>query len=110
MPSWLQRLTGWWRADSCSRSASVVDSCPLQRRPQLRVEELEGRVVPCGLAWGFKVSAAFQHEVRAIASHLHLNPNYLMAAMAFETGRSFDPATVNKQNHGVGLIQFTSPV
>jgi hypothetical protein len=59
------------------------------------------------LAWGAKVSAAFRNKVRAIASELGTDPNFLMAAMAFETGRSFSPSQRNQAGSGaVGLIQF----
>jgi len=59
------------------------------------------------LAWGAKVSAAFRNKVQAIASALGTDPNFLMAAMAFETGRSFSPSQRNEAGSGaVGLIQF----
>jgi hypothetical protein len=59
------------------------------------------------LAWGAKVSAAFRDKVRAIASGLGTDPNLLMAAMAFETGCSFNASQLNKAGSGaVGMIQF----
>jgi hypothetical protein len=59
------------------------------------------------LAWGAKVSAQFRDKVRAIAAGLGTDPNFLMAAMAFETGRSFDASQLNRAGSGaVGLIQF----
>ena len=62
---------------------------------------------PGALAWGAKVSATFRNKVRTIASGLGTTPNFLMAAMAFETGRSFNPAQLNEAGSGaVGLIQF----
>jgi hypothetical protein len=60
-----------------------------------------------GIAWGAHVSAAFRHKVIAIAARLAMDPNHLMAIMAFETGRSFDPAVTNHAGSGAtGLIQF----
>jgi hypothetical protein len=47
------------------------------------------------VAWGKKVSAAFKAKVIAISSGLGCDPNYLMAAMAFETGASFSPSIRN---------------
>jgi hypothetical protein len=59
------------------------------------------------LAWGGKVSEEFRNKVRAIASSLGTDPNFLMAAMAFESGRSFSASQFNKAGSGaVGLIQF----
>ena len=59
------------------------------------------------LCWGAKVSPPFRDGVRRIGSRLGINPDYLMACMAFETGRTFDPAVRNKAGSGAtGLIQF----
>jgi hypothetical protein len=59
------------------------------------------------IAWGAKVSAPFRDKVRAIAAGLGTDPNFLMAAMAFETGRSFNVSQLNEAGSGaVGLIQF----
>lgn len=60
-----------------------------------------------GLAWGAKVSKEFRARVRQIESNLGINANWLMAIMAFETGRSLDPATTSLAGSGAtGLIQF----
>ncbi|MCY0094306.1 transglycosylase SLT domain-containing protein [Hoeflea ulvae] len=59
------------------------------------------------IAWGARVSAAFKRKATAIAHRLEMDPNHLMAIMAFETGRSFDPAVTNQAGSGAtGLIQF----
>lgn len=59
------------------------------------------------LAWGLRVSAAFRSEVFNGCFDLGLNPDYLMACMAFETGESFRPDKKNGAGSGaVGLIQF----
>lgn len=59
------------------------------------------------LAWGAKVSPAFRQRVREIAFDLHTDPNWLMACMAFETGRTFSASVKNAAGSGaVGLIQF----
>lgn len=59
------------------------------------------------IAWGAHVSAAFRQKVIAIAARLEMDPNHLMAIMAFETGRSFDPSETNRAGSGAtGLIQF----
>jgi hypothetical protein len=59
------------------------------------------------IAWGKKVSPAFKAKVELIASELGTDPNYLMGAMAFETGGTFSPKIRNKAGSGaIGLIQF----
>lgn len=59
------------------------------------------------IAWGAKVPAGFKRKVIEIANRLEMEPDHLMAIMAFETGRSFNPAIVNRAGSGAtGLIQF----
>lgn len=59
------------------------------------------------LAWGAKVSRPFRDAVRAIGARLGVDPNHLMAVMAFETGETFSPSIRNAAGSGaVGLIQF----
>ncbi|MGY6274209.1 hypothetical protein [Methylomonas sp. MgM2] len=59
-----------------------------------------------GLAWGAKVSSTFRDKLRKIATDLSCNPDFLMAAMAFETGESFSPRIRNPLSGATGLIQF----
>lgn len=62
---------------------------------------------PEPIAWGARVTPAFRDCVRRIGARLGINPDFLMACMAFETGRTFDPAIRNAAGSGaVGLIQF----
>jgi hypothetical protein len=59
------------------------------------------------VAWGAHVSSAFRQKVIAIARRLEMDPNHLMAIIAFETGRTFDPSETNRAGSGAtGLIQF----
>lgn len=59
------------------------------------------------LAWGKKVSARFKERVIEIATDLGVEPDHLMAAMAFESGETFSPSVRNAAGSGaVGLIQF----
>jgi len=59
------------------------------------------------IAWGARVEPAFRTRVRAIAARLGINPDWLMACMAFETGRTFSPTIRNAAGSGaIGLIQF----
>src|SRR5690606_1374140 len=59
------------------------------------------------LAWGQRVSAEFRESVFEIADQLGMNPDHLMAVMAFETGETFRPDIRNAAGSGAtGLIQF----
>lgn len=58
------------------------------------------------IAWGKKVSADFKARLIRCCERLQANPDYLMAAMAFETGRTFSPKALNAQSKATGLIQF----
>lgn len=61
---------------------------------------------PSGLAWGAKVSSTFRDRVRWIGEDLNFDPNWLMACMAFETGRRFTADVRNPSSTATGLIQF----
>ncbi len=47
-----------------------------------------------------KVNSAFVTKLNQVASNLKINPNYLMAAMQFESG--LNPQSVNKQSQATG--------
>jgi hypothetical protein len=59
------------------------------------------------IAWGAHVSPVFRDRVRWIGETLKVDPNYLMACMAWESGESFSPSKRNMAGSGAtGLIQF----
>lgn len=59
------------------------------------------------LAWGKKTTKEFCDMIMDIAVDLELPADYLMACIAFETGRSFSPWIKNMAGSGaIGLIQF----
>lgn len=58
------------------------------------------------LIWGARVSDEFRAKVTSIAKGLSLDPNWLMAVMAWETGKTFSPAARNPGSSATGLIQF----
>ena len=59
------------------------------------------------IAFGAKVSTEFKHKIVEVAARLKLNVNFLMAAMAFESGETFSASVKNAAGSGaVGLIQF----
>lgn len=59
------------------------------------------------IAWGAKVSPVFKERLLWIADTLGVNPDYLMACIAWESGESFSPKKKNMAGSGAtGLIQF----
>lgn len=59
------------------------------------------------LAWGAKVSSTFRDRVRWIAADLKMDANYIMAAIAWESGEKFTANVKNMAGSGAtGLIQF----
>lgn len=59
------------------------------------------------IAFSNRVSREFLTRVVDICHYLGIEPDWLMAAMAFETGGTFSPAVRNKAGSGAtGLIQF----
>lgn len=68
---------------------------PVEVKPQRR------------LAWGRKVSQAFRDRLFDICQILGVEPDYLMACMAFESAETFSPSIKNAAGSGAtGLIQF----
>lgn len=59
------------------------------------------------IAWGAKVSETFRDRVWWISETLEVNPDDLMACMAWESAESFRPDIRNAAGSGAtGLIQF----
>lgn len=59
------------------------------------------------LVWGAKVSQDFRSRLLNIAQTLGVDPDFLMACIAFESGETFSPSVKNAAGSGaVGLIQF----
>lgn len=59
------------------------------------------------LAWGRKVSQTFRDRVFWIGDELALDPDFLMACMAWESAETFRPDIKNAAGSGAtGLIQF----
>lgn len=59
------------------------------------------------IAWGAKVSPTFKERIWWIADALRLDPDDLMACIAWESGETFSPSIRNAAGSGAtGLIQF----
>ncbi len=61
------------------------------------------------LSWGAAVTPAFRARLFALCDHLvwsEAHASWLMACMAFETGRTFSPSIRNPGSSATGLIQF----
>lgn len=78
--------------DLLEKALKILRDEPPKRRP---------------IAWGAKVSPVFRERIWWIADTLSVNPDYLMACIAFETGETFSPSVKNGAGSGAtGLIQF----
>ncbi|SFD67609.1 hypothetical protein [Spirosoma endophyticum] len=55
-----------------------------------------------------KFSSANIAKIKAIASRLGVDPNWLMIVFRFESANTFLPSVRNKNSGAVGLIQFTT--
>lgn len=75
-------------------------------RPPLRRNAIAQTPAVPAMAWGRRVSAEFKRALAAIAVRIGVQVDYLMAAMAFETGATFSPAVQNPRTRATGLIQF----
>lgn len=59
------------------------------------------------IAWGGKVDPSFKGKVIQISLDLEVSVDFLMSAMAFESGETFSPSIRNAAGSGAtGLIQF----
>lgn len=74
--------------------------------PAIVGEKIDAPTGTRTIAWGAKVSQTFRNRACWIADVLGFNVNWLMAVMAFESGRSFRADVRNPQSSATGLIQF----
>jgi hypothetical protein len=56
--------------------------------------------------YGQEISEKFRDRIIQMGLELGIDPNYIMACIALETGRSFNPAIKNPRSSATGLIQF----
>src|SRR3954466_5080443 len=102
--------------------AQTIQAIELFQRMVVHLSHPDGIISPggttykalCGglpdvvrIAWGAKVGAAFKQRVISICDGLSVPVDFMMAAMAFESGESFSASVKNAAGSGaVGLIQF----
>lgn len=78
----------------------------LKKKAPIEIVHTEG-VQPHPMVWGAKVSETFRERVRWIGQTLGVDPNYLMACMAWESAETFRADIKNAAGSGAtGLIQF----
>jgi len=77
---------------------------------QLAIAELQKTDVAdtdIQIAWGAKVSPVFKDRILWTANEIEVDPNYLMACIAFESAETFSASIKNAAGSGAtGLIQF----
>ncbi|HDZ8914279.1 TPA: M23 family metallopeptidase [Aeromonas hydrophila] len=56
--------------------------------------------------YGFQIGEAFRNKVIKVGEELGIDPNYIMACIALETGTKFDPSIKNPYSSATGLIQL----
>ena len=104
-------LLAWWHellgqpaiaADGLAWHFHAIGLISLFKRPLhaliwlRRVQEL----------YGASLAERFRAKVIAVGENLQIDPNHIMACIALETGRTFNPAIKNPRSSATGLIQF----
>ncbi|MGU5846682.1 peptidoglycan DD-metalloendopeptidase family protein [Aeromonas hydrophila] len=56
--------------------------------------------------YGVQIGEAFRNKVIKVGEELGIDPNYIMACIALETGTKFDPSIKNPYSSATGLIQL----
>ncbi|MCS3769724.1 hypothetical protein HNP12_003846 [Aeromonas hydrophila] len=56
--------------------------------------------------YGLQIGEAFRNKVIKVGEELGIDPNYIMACIALETGTKFDPSIKNPYSSATGLIQL----
>lgn len=90
------------------RAIELLEQALQELREQvLKPLEQDRNTQPRQIAWGALVSPLFRDRVWWIADQLRMNPDYLMACIAWESGETFSADIKNAAGSGAtGLIQF----
>lgn len=58
--------------------------------------------------FGTEIAESFKQKVIEVGDELSIDPNYIMACIALETGEKFNTSIKNPHSSATGLIQFMS--
>lgn len=108
-PAGLLRRGGAPGPEGANHPLEAMHDEGIDRRDHDRVVEVDLSAASRSIAWGASpnVSPEFKAKVIRIAKELEVEPDHLMACMAFESGETFSPSVKNAAGSGaVGLIQF----
>jgi len=83
----------------------LTGSTTAGRQNQLPTANSATSVTPANIPADWTKDDAFIKKVNSVAARLNVSPADLLACMAFETGRTFDPSLRNRIG-ATGLIQF----
>jgi peptidoglycan hydrolase-like protein with peptidoglycan-binding domain len=94
-----QKLTGFRKEELCPNTQEYLKMVVDKRGV---VSKNDSQII-----FGKKVSKEFKNKVISICKNLGIDPDFLMASIAFESGESFSSSVENAAGSGaVGLIQF----
>lgn len=100
--AWMQDVTTEKLGPSLWHMHPVLFLGALQNRNKLIwVKMVEKR-------FGTEIAESFKQKVIEVGNELSIDPNYIMACMALETGEKFNTSTKNPHSSATGLIQFMS--
>lgn len=98
--SWMQDVTTEKLGPSPWHMHPIVFLGALQERNKLIwIKMVENR-------FGSDTAELFKQKVISVGRELSIDPNYIMACMALETGEKFNTSTKNPHSSATGLIQF----
>ncbi|WP_277373426.1 hypothetical protein [Pseudomonas sp. AA-38] len=117
-PQWVRekeriKTLSWWK-ELAGQPGIAADGVAWHFQPHGLLQNFHSKVSK--LIWlgrvrelyGMRVSEGFRERMLALGENLSLDPNYVMACIALETGRTFNPAIKNPNSSATGLIQFMS--
>ncbi|WAJ37726.1 hypothetical protein OU800_00430 [Pseudomonas sp. GOM7] len=117
-PQWVKekeriKTLSWWK-ELAGQPGIAADGVAWHFHPHGLLQNFHSKVSK--LIWlgrvrelyGMQVSEGFRERMLALGENLSLDPNYVMACIALETGRTFNPAIKNPNSSATGLIQFMS--
>ncbi|HFT9547475.1 TPA: hypothetical protein ACGTAX_004646 [Escherichia coli] len=100
--AWMQDVTTEKLGPSLWHMHPVLFLGALQNRNKLIwIKMVEKR-------FGTEIAESFKQKVIEVGDELSIDPNYIMACIALETGEKFNTSIKNPHSSATGLIQFMS--